>query len=140
MDIPNAFIGHEGQPTTAEIASALGATTSTWDRLISRMAEERDVADQEWKSTSPKYGWSLLLKRKKRTIVYLGPCAGCFRVSFVRGDRAVAAARQACLPASILKLLDEAPRYAEGTGLRIIVKSPRDLPAIQKLVEIKLAN
>ena len=98
------------------------------------------VAEQEWKSSSPKYGWSLRLKLKKRTIVYLGPCDGCFRVAFVLGNRAVAAARQSGLPKPVLKLLDEAPRYAEGTGLRLMVKGPKDLAAIRKLALVKLAN
>jgi hypothetical protein len=101
---------------------------------------EQGVVEQEWKSSSPKYGWSLLLKLKKRTIVYLSPCAGCFRASFVLGDRAVAAARQSDLAKSTLKLLDKAPHYAEGTGLRLMVKDPKDLTAIRKLALIKLAN
>jgi hypothetical protein len=40
----------------------------------------------------------------------------------------------------VLKLLDEAPRYAEGTGLRLMVKGPKDLAAIRKLALVKLAN
>ena len=32
-----------------------------------------------------------------------------------------------------LKLLDEAPRYPEGTGLRLMVKTAKDLAAIRKL-------
>lgn len=140
MDIPNAFIGRTIQPTSAEISSVLGPTIASWNRLISWLAEKRGVADREWKSTSPTYGRSLLLKLKKRTIIYLGPCAGCFRVSLVLGDRAVAAARQSNLPGRVLKLLDEAPHYGEGTGLRLLVTSAKDLPAIQKLAEIKLAN
>jgi hypothetical protein len=36
--------------------------------------------------------------------------------------------------------LDEAPHYAEGTGVRLIVKAQKDLAAIKKLALIKLAN
>jgi hypothetical protein len=77
---------------------------------------------------------------KKRNIVYLGPCAGCFRVAFVLGDKAVAAARKSDLAKSTLKIIDEAPRYAEGTGVRLIVKAEKDLGAIKKLALIKMAN
>jgi hypothetical protein len=110
-----------------------------WKQLVECLAKQ-GVAEQEWKSSSAKYGWSLLLKLKKRTIVYLGPCNGCFRVSFVLGDRAVAAARQGDLSKTTHKLIDEAPRYAEGTGVRLIVKAPKDLAAIRKLALIKLAK
>lgn len=139
MDTPNAFIGKTTLPSAKEINTVLGASAALWKQLVDWLAEQ-GVVEQEWKSSSPKYGWSFLLKLKKRTIVYLGPCAGCFRASFVLGDRAVAAARQSDLAKSTLKLLDEAPHYAEGTGLRLMVKGPKDLAAIRKLALIKLAN
>jgi hypothetical protein len=72
--------------------------------------------------------------------VYLAPCVGCFRVAFILGDKAVAAARQGDLSKSTLKLIDEAPRYPEGTGLRLTVKAAKNLAAIRKLALIKLAN
>jgi hypothetical protein len=140
MDLPNAFIGKKAQPTAEEISAALGPTATLWNQLLDWFAKEQRVSDREWKSSSPKYGWTLVLAFKKRRIVYLGPCAGCFRVSFVLGDRAVAAARVSSLPKPVLKLLDGAPHYAEGTGMRLIVKSAKDLPAIRKLAQVKLAN
>ncbi|MDR3773830.1 MAG: DUF3788 family protein [Terracidiphilus sp.] len=138
MDIPNAFIGRADQPTDREVAAALGATATLWEQLVGWLATEKGVAEREWKSISPKYGWALRLKLKKRTIVYMGPCAGCFRVSFVLGERAVAAARQSGLPAAVTKALDEAPKYAEGTGVRLVVKKQKDLAGIRKLAGIKL--
>jgi len=139
MDAPNAFIGKTTMPTAAELSAVLGETTKLWAELIDSLAKEQGL-DQEWNSFKPKYGWTLLLKLKKRRIVYLGPCVGCFRASFILGDKAVAAARASNLPKRVLLLLDEAPRYPEGTGLRLLVKTARDLPAIRKLAQIKLAN
>jgi hypothetical protein len=139
MNTPNAFIAKPTPPTAEELTAALGPTISLWTQFIDWMAAQ-GVADQEWNSVSAKYGWAVRLKLKKRNIVYLGPCQGCFRVSFVLGDRAVAAARQSNLSAATLKLLDEAPKYAEGTGLRLLVKAEKDLAAIRKLALIKLAN
>jgi len=139
METPNAFIGKSTQPTANEVAAALGAATGPWNDIIQWLAEQ-GVTEEEWKSSAAKYGWTLRLKLKKRTIVYLGPCAGCFRVAFVLGDRAVTAARGSGLSKPVLKALDEATRYAEGTGLRLMVKAARDLAAVRKLALIKLAN
>lgn len=139
METPNAFIGRADMPTTEEVVSALGKTAELWSKLVDWLAEQ-GVTIQEWQSVSPKYGWGLRLKLKKRTIVYLGPCRGCFRVAFVLGDRAVAAARQGGLSKPTIKLLDDAPHYGEGTGLRLMVKASKDLAAIRKLALIKLAN
>jgi hypothetical protein len=139
METPNAFIGKTTQPTDEEVTTALDATSEVWMQLVDWLADQ-GVAEEEWNSSGRKYGWSLRLKQKKRTIVYLSPCAGCFRVAFVLGDRAIAAARQSDLSKSTLLLLDEAPRYAEGTGVRLMVKGAKDLAAIRKLALIKLAN
>jgi len=139
MDVPNAFVGKRNQPTQAEISSALGQTADLWNDFVAWLAEQ-GVATQEWKSYSPKAGWALRVSRKKRNIVYLAPCAGCFRVSFVLGDRAVKAALQSDLPSIVSKAVKNAPKYPEGTGVRLIVKRPSDLSAIRKLALAKLAN
>jgi hypothetical protein len=140
VEFPNAFIGQSTQPTAGQITAALGASAPLWKQLVDWMAIDQGVTGQEWKSSSPKYGWSLLLKLKKRTIVYLIPCRGCFRVAFALGDRAVAAARESNLSKTVLKAIDEAPHYAEGTGIRLMVKGSEDLAATRKLALIKLAN
>ena len=140
MDIPNAFIGKATQPTAEELATTLGDTASLWNELIAWLATEKKVEQQQWSSVSPKYGWALKLRTSKRTIVYLGPCAGCFRVSFVLGGKAVAAALKDSLPKRVVEIINQAPRYAEGTGVRLIVKKPQDLPPIKQLATIKLAN
>ncbi|HEY1209575.1 MAG TPA: DUF3788 domain-containing protein [Terracidiphilus sp.] len=139
METVNAFIGKTKAPTEAEVAAALGSTAALWKQLVGWMAEQ-GAGESEWNSSGVKYGWALRLKVKKRNIVYLGPCAGCFRVAFVLGDKAVAAARKSDLAKSTLKIIDEAPRYAEGTGVRLIVKAEKDLGAIKKLALIKMAN
>jgi hypothetical protein len=139
MDTPNAFIGRTTQPTVKEVTTALGSAAALWIELVDWFAEQ-GAAVQEWNSYSPKAGWALRLKVKKRNIVYLAPCAGCFRVAFILGDKAVAAAREGRLSKALLKLFDEAPRYPEGTGLRLIVNGPKDLAAIRRLALIKLAN
>jgi len=139
MDLPNAFIGRNTRPTQKDVLAKLGTSSNAWNELI-RWIQEQHIDSNDWHSISPKYGWSLLAVLKKRRIVYLSPCDGCFRASFVLSDKAVAAARASVLLRPIHKQLSEARRYAEGTGLQLIVRAPEDLPAIERLIEIKLAN
>ena len=141
MEVLNAFIGKKEQPTRQEVATALGPATGPWNDLIDSMAADLAVSTQEWKGIYvDKYGWSLQLKLKKRTIAHLAPCRGCFRVAFILGDKALAAAKAAKLPKKILQALAVAPHYPEGTGLRLVVTKPSDLAPIRKLAEIKLAH
>jgi len=140
MDTPNAFLGKLVQPPNAELEAALGSSAAVWNELLDWLAQEKGIQDQEWNSPSPKYGWALRMKLNKRNIVYLSPCAGCFRVAFILGDKALAAARLSKLPKSVLKTLDEAPHYAEGTGIRLMVHESKELAPIRILTGIKLAN
>ena len=140
MDLPNAFIGQVTPPSERDVAAKLGPALAIWKELLAWL-DEKGIANGEWKSVSPKkYGWALRPALKKRTILYLGPCEGCFRVSFVLVDKAVAAARNAGLPKILLKEISEAKRYAEGTGVRLMVRKREDLAVVRKLVEIKLAH
>jgi hypothetical protein len=137
---PNAFAGVLKEPTDPELALALGSTKPVWDQLLADLAADHGIQDHEWKSYSPKVGWSLRVKRGKRTIVWLTPCEGSFRVAFILGDKAMEAARQSPPSQRMLHLLDTAERYPEGNGIRLDIKGPRDLPTVMQLAEIKLRN
>jgi len=138
--LPNAFIGKPQKPTDAELAAALGTAKALWDQLLASLANEHNLTVQEWNSYSRKAGWSLRLKLKERNILYLAPCQGCFFASFALGDKAVQAARQSGLPQSVVKIINEAKRYAEGTAVRIEIKNAKDIETVTKLAGIKLAH
>ncbi len=137
---PNAFIGWTKAPTEADLTAALGGAKPAWDLITVDLAQELGLSDREWKCYSEKYGWSLRPKRGKRNIVHLGPCENVFQVVLILGDRAVAAARASRLGRAAIKLLDEAPRYPEGTGIRLEVSGPKHIPLIRKFARIKLEN
>jgi len=138
--VRNAFIGRAETPGDADLAAALGATKPLWDGLIAEMAGRHQITVQEWRCYSAKSGWALRLKRGTRTIVWMAPCLESFQVAFILGKKAVDAARQSALGARLLRIIDEAPRYPEGTGIRLLIKGPRDLAAVRKLAVIKLEN
>lgn len=141
MEARNAFIGKSQKPSTEELSAALGPTAIFWNDFVEWMASELGVVTQEWKGVYPnKYGWSLRLKMKARNIVYLSPYAGYFMVGFVLSDRAVKAAKDTRFSTKVAKAIADAPHYPEGTGLRLAVKTARDLPPLRKLAAIKLAN
>jgi hypothetical protein len=73
-------------------------------------------------------------------VVYLAPRRGHFTASFALGEKACAAAKQAGLPASILSIIDDAPRYAEGRGVRIPVHTARDLAGVVTLAALKMGR
>ena len=52
--------------------------------------------------------------------------------------RELAALRQTALPARVLRVLDESPKYPEGTGVRFQIKSAKDIAVVKTLAAIKL--
>jgi hypothetical protein len=136
----NAFINRAKPPTNAALAAALGTAKPIWDKLLTAVAQDYGATIHEWKCYSPKWGWSLRVKRNARTIVWLEPSKDGFTVLFILGEAAMTAARQARLPQRVLQVINEAPKYPEGSGVRLEVKSLRDLAAVKKLALIKLTQ
>ena len=138
--LENAFVNRPSPPTEADLATALGSAKAAWEEFLAALVRDQLATSHEWKSHNPKWGWSLRVLKKKRTIVWLSPGRGGFNVLFILGNKAVAAARATRLPKAITQALDAAPRYPEGTGLRLVAKTARDLPALLQLAAIKAAN
>jgi len=132
---PNAFVGKKKAPSAKELGAALGVTHKRWQKLVTELGLE-----PEWNSYQVKAGWSLKLKQKKRTILYLGPCEGSFRAAFVLGEKAIAAAKSAKLPKRVMKMIGEAKKYPEGWAVRFEEVEDEDLDTILKLGAIKAAN
>ncbi len=136
----NAFIGKPEQPTEADLAAALGNAKPVWDRLVSALMADCPELVPEWKFYSLKMGWAFRLQHKKRNILHFGPCTGSFQVLLILGNRTLRALRDATMPERVRKLLAAAPKYPEGTGIRFLQVTERDVPAIRKLAKIKLEN
>ncbi len=140
MPFTNAFIGMPTSPDERELAEALGPAKALWDELTDGLSAGLGIDAAEWKSYSPKSGWALRLFHKKRAIVYLSPARGWFLASFALGEKAVRAALGTGLPAPVVKIIEEAKRYVEGTAVRIEVKQPADLAVVLTLSAVKRDN
>jgi len=130
----NLFLDKTPRPTPALFAGALGARAKYWDEL---KAHVPGPVVEEWKHYG-KGGWVLKLFRGKRNLLFVSARRGYFYVSFVLGDKAVAAARQSKLSPALVEELVNARRFAEGRGIRIAVKSRRALEQAKILLDIKL--
>jgi hypothetical protein len=91
-----------------------------------------------WGYSSQSTGWGLRLKDGDRVILYLTPRRGEFLASLALGEKAVRSASD--MPRGLRRLLDAAPRYAEGRGVRIVVRKASDARWIPELVALKLGS
>ena len=134
------FLEKSETPTAPALASALGSRARLWNDVTRGIGAQHAPVTEEWVYAGKNYGWSLRLKQKKRAVVYLTPVRGGFRASFAMGEKAVRAAHESALPQSVLRLIDDAPRYAEGRAVRVDVTRASDVKYVLELAAIKMAN
>lgn len=127
-------------PKEAELASALKDSFVFWNELKKLIALRFKPLSTEWGFASKTTGWGLRLKNKDRTILYMTPCEGHFLASFALGEKAVKAAHEDDLPVPVLRIIDNAKKYAEGRGVRLEVRNGRDVRSVEKLAVIKMST
>jgi hypothetical protein len=136
----SAFDDKSKKPRASDLERTLKRASAHWNSLIQHIASEYPPLDEMWTFAGAKWGWSLRLRQQKRAVLYMTPCEGYFFVGFALGEKAVKAAHGSSLPDSLLAVLDEANKYAEGRAVRIEVRSKKDLDNAKKLASIKMAN
>jgi hypothetical protein len=136
----SAFNDKSRPPQDDELAVTLGNTFVLWNELKRLIASRFTPLSTEWGFASKKTGWGLRLKGEKRTILYMTPCEGYFLASFALGEKAVKAAHESDLPASVLEVIDSAKKYAEGRGARLEVRNAEDVHNVEKLAVIKMSH
>ncbi|HEX7831394.1 MAG TPA: DUF3788 family protein [Thermoanaerobaculia bacterium] len=134
------FDDKSAPPTDDALDAALGATASLWQELKARIGRRHAPVVESWGFSGKSTGWGLRLKRGDRAILYMTPRDGHFLVSFALGEKAVKVARESDLPAAVLDVIERAPKYAEGRGVRLELRDARDLAAIETLAAIKMAS
>jgi len=136
----SAFDDKSHPPAEKDLTAVLGKAHGLWLKLQKYIESKFAPISAEWGYSGKAYGWGLRLKTDKRTILYMTPCRDCFLASFALGEKAVSAAKGSKLSPQVLDLIDRAPRYAEGRGVRLEVRSASDLRQIELLAGIKMAN
>jgi hypothetical protein len=136
----SAFDDKEKQPETEELAAVLGRSGKAWERLVAHLAEAYSPLTEKWGFSGEKWGWSLRLIQKKRTILYMTPAKKFFYVGFALGEKAVKKAVQAGLSHTVLEVIEKAPKYAEGRGVRLEVRVIADLVPVERIAEAKMST
>lgn len=126
-------------PEPEALNADLGKAAPLWEAVIGLARERAPQLAEVWHFAGTKIGWSLRLVEKARILVYLTPGEGHFWIGLVLGKKAVTAAREAGLSKAATAILDAAPIYAEGHGVRFQVASRADMEGLQELLAIKVS-
>jgi len=136
----SAFDDKSNLPNDRDLSEMLGRVSALWDDLKVHLAFHYEPLTEKWNFSGKNYGWGHQLKQKKRTVPYMTPGKGYFLASFALGEKAVRAAHESGLTDSVLNIIDSARKFADGRGVRLEVRTTKDLENIKRLAAIKMAN
>lgn len=134
------FDNKQHLPERSDLEQALGETIKFWDEIRDYLLKKYTKLDEQWKFYSKKAGWSYIIKRDKRTILYFMPCENYFKAFFVYGNKAAEAAENAELPENIKESIRNAQPYVEGRLFFVEVREQDVLKSIYQLIKIKEDN
>jgi hypothetical protein len=134
----SAFGDPMAAPSAGTLAEVLGEAAAWWSALVDGTRAIAGEISEAWSFGGPRTGWSMRLLRGDRVLAYLTPQAGKFLVGVVLGEKAIAAATAGLASEGTLAVVEAAPRYAEGRGVRIIVETEADLAVATELARIKI--
>jgi hypothetical protein len=137
---PSAFLERGSPPSERSLEAVLGKGNGLWAQLRARLSSELSPLQEKWSFSGKSHGWILQLRHKKRTVLYMVPCPGYFVASFALGESACHATQRSGLPPHVLEIIQQAPKYPEGRGVRLEVRGKKDLATVEQLASIKMAN
>jgi hypothetical protein len=136
----SAFDDKAAPPQADQLVVTLGRARRAWEDVLSTLASQYAPLSETWKYGGKQWGWTLQLKQRKRTVLYMTPCRGYFVAGFALGEKAVKAAHQSNLPESVLAIIDGAKKYVEGRAVRLEVRNNKDAANVAKVAAAKMAN
>ena len=127
-------------PTEESLSSVLGPAKDLWDEFASALASEYQPLSEKWGYSGKQWGWSLALKQKKRTIVYLTPSMFFFYAGYALGEKAVEIAVSRGLTPEVMSIIESAKKYAEGRAIRLEVRTAQDVQQALVIAKAKMAK
>lgn len=124
-------------PDDAMLTEVLKDGLAHWNQIKEHIAMACDDVSEQWKYYSKKAGWTLVIKSGGRTVTYLIPLQGYFKMNFVFGEKAATAAQSAELPNSVIALIAAAKPYVEGRSFMIDIRSAQEIEIAKKLIALK---
>jgi hypothetical protein len=134
--------GARSGPGAEALAALLGKAAPLWEGLLEELVSDFGPVTLAWSHSARTQNWLLSLKtvKGKRAVVTLIPHPGHLVAAFALGEKAVAAAREGGLPREWLEAIEAAPRYGEGRGVWLTVRTRKDAAGVRRLAAIRLAQ
>ena len=128
------------QPTEEQLQEILQTTGKVYDNLLTFLQATYHNVTMQWKFYSKKSGWSLVIKHKKTTLLYIIPQDSFFKVSIGLGEKAYQRAMESQLREELKQILREATAYIEGRSCMFDIMDSSQIKDIELLLQLKLGK
>jgi hypothetical protein len=133
----SAFADAGAQPNRADLKKILGKAAPLWTAFVDGVEQQAGTLRQRWNFSGATFGWSLRLMKGERILTYVTPQQGRFLVGLVLGKKVTQPDSVKRLSVAAAKLIENAPQYAEGRGLRMEVASRAALRTALEIAALK---
>ncbi len=137
---PSPFLDRASPPGRADLEKVLGTASRLWDELRERLAGDVAPIGERWSYSGKSHGWLLQLRRGNTTLVNLVPGRNCFVASLALNAKACREAEKGGLSESVRTAIREGREFPEGRGVRVEVRSRKDLADVETLASLRMAG
>ncbi len=137
---PSAFLDRGSPPARADLERVLGRALPLWDELRERIGARVAPIGERWSYSGRSHGWLLQLRRGNTTVVNLVPGRDCFVASLALNGKACREAEKGGLCESARTAIREGREFPEGRGVRVEVRSRKDIADVEALASLRMAG
>ncbi len=119
------------------LLDVLHGEKETWDLLLKIFENDYPNHTKEWKYYGAAWGWSLVIKAKKKTLLYMTPSDEMFSVSMSFDMKEKNDPRILAFSNEIQEIIESAKTNNSGHTFDIEVKEEKDLELVRQLLAIK---
>ncbi len=131
------FLEKELQPQENNIKDILQDKKEFWDKYLTFVKTYDPTISCEWKFYGRAWGWSLVLLKKKKNLLYLTPVVNGFYVSFALGKKGANLAKKEGFTDKIVEIIESGENNNAGRTFDILIQEQDDVVIVEKLMEIK---
>jgi hypothetical protein len=138
LDPTAAFPDPQQTPADDQLKPVLGPAFPPLNAVLAAVTQLCPDATVAWQF-SKQAGWYRVALRKKRRLFYLVPKRGDFRLSLILGGKAIASLKDSPQSRAVVRLIETAKRYPEGTAFEFNAASC-DTALITAMLAAKIAH
>lgn len=131
------FLKKDMPPDDAALSEAMAGCIPVWNTFLNTIKANYPGSTTEWKFYGAAWGWCLVVKSKKKALVYLTPAQNSFYASFIYSEKGRQEAKNSGLSTETLQIIESGKTNPAGHAFDFVISELDDLDLMMELLQIK---